>query len=389
MPLRLIWLGVAAMALDIGVSRISYGMLLVPLRADLMLSYTVAGLLSSLNLAAYLAGNLIAPPLGKRWSMPVLACGGHAMVALGALLNGLAQEVFVLAAGRLLMGLGAGVGLVAVFVIAFSRTPTASRGAASAAMWSGIGLALIGTAASFPFTLEAGGAWRWVFIIAAVIGAGVAFGLRPGQTAAAPEANGQSSLAGHQQTRVKSWWQWLPLFGGYGAFGLGYIAYTTFVSVRLANLHLSVAAITASWMVMGLATLAGCGLTAKLLGNVRLKHIAFTLSFVAAAIGCLLVSGEGALLASAAGVFVGLGLASTPAILTAYVRERTSDADYARLFSIGTAFIGTGQLAGPAIAGVLTDRFGSLAVIYLAFAAYALGGLLAALDFALARKHWR
>jgi MFS family permease len=79
-------------------------------------------------------------------------------------------------------------------------------------------------------------------------------------------------------------------------------------------------------------------------------------------------------------LFVGLGLASTPAIVTAFVRERSSDGDYARLFSLATASLGVGQLIGPVIAGAMADAFGPGSVMIFAAGAYATGALLAGFD---------
>ena len=77
---------------------------------------------------------------------------------------------------------------------------------------------------------------------------------------------------------------------------------------------------------------------------------------------------------------VGLGLASTPAIVTAAVRERSTEASYASALSLATACLGVGQLISPALAGAISDIWSTDAVPVLAGAAYAAGVVTAALD---------
>jgi MFS family permease len=79
-------------------------------------------------------------------------------------------------------------------------------------------------------------------------------------------------------------------------------------------------------------------------------------------------------------ILVGLGLAATPALVTAAARSRSSAADYARAFSIATAAMGLGQFAGPILAGGLADLFGAIAAPLFAAAAYALGAVFATID---------
>jgi MFS family permease len=95
------------------------------------------------------------------------------------------------------------------------------------------------------------------------------------------------------------------------------------------------------------------------------------------------MAGAGAALAGAA--LVGLGMAAIPALVTAAARARSSAADYARAFSIATAAMGLGQLAGPVLAGALADAFGSAAAPLFAASAYGLGTVLASVDRRAAR----
>ena len=370
-----------AMGLDIGVARITYGTILPALSRDLGLDYVTGGLLSSVNLAAYLAGTLAAPRLGGRFGMRRLASLGHLGFAAGALLCGAATEIGVLAIGRILMGFGAGVGLLALFVVVFGATAPSRRSAVSALVWSGIGFAIVLGGAAAPWLLLPGGWWRLSLLVPALAAVGVGLAFRrevvPAEAAVpaapAPAADGRSgsSLLRH-----------LPLAGAYLMFGVGYITYSTFAGSRLAASGAPTSAVVLAWIALGTASVAGSALTAAILSASSLRRAALVLALGAGAIGCALVAIGGPVLDVAGPLFVGLGMASTPALVTAYARARSDDASYPRVFAFATVGLGIGQLLGPSVAGLLAAGFGSDATMLFATAAYGAGAALAVLDAA-------
>ena len=383
-PVALVLCGILAMALDIGVARLTYGAVLPSLSVDLGLSFTAAGVLSAVNLAGYLLGTLAAPRLGKACGMPWLAFAGHAVVACGAAVSGFAAEPISLGVGRALMGLGAGVGLVALFVVVFARTPASLRPMVSTMIWSGIGLALVATGVLLPYELGAG-QWRHAFLVAAVLGVAVTIGLRPGAWEATRVLH-QADAAAEAGRGRAGVWRWIPLCSAYFMFGIAYIAYSTFAGARLASSGVSMTVASTSWIVLGLATIAGCILAALLLTSPAIRKSALSGALLSGAVGAWLAGFDGAPHPLLASVFVGLGLASTPAIITAYVRQRTSDSAYARAFSLATASLGIGQFVGPVLGGMLADRFGSGAITSFAAASYALGTVFALADAAFAHE---
>ena len=377
LPHRLIVWAFVAMALDIGVARIAYGTVLPALRRDLDLSFLLGGVLSAANLAAYLAGTLLAPLLARRVSMPALARWGHAVFAAGALATGIAADVHVLALGRGLTGLGAGIGLLALLVVVFERTRPDLRPVVSAAVWSGIGLAIVLSGLAAPILLSDAGNWRWAFLVSACLCLLVVYevGRLPGTTGVVRQPSKEA-----RPLRPRPIPAWIGLFGAYFMFGVGYIAYSTFVGGRLAAAQAPIGTVILSWVSLGLGSIAGSALGAALLWSRRWKPLTLVLAFLSGSTGSLaaLLPGSAGPLAGA--LLVGLGLASTPAIVTAFVRERTGDADYARVFSLATAALGIGQLLGPVIAGAMADHFGPDVVMVFAAGAYGAGALLAAWD---------
>ena len=374
-----------AMAIDIGVARLTYGAVLPGIIPDLHLTYTSAGILGAGNLAAYFVGNLVAPQLGRRFGMPRLAFFGHAVVALGVALSGMAYEPTLLGMGRILMGGGAGVGIVAMIVILFEAAPS-QRHLTSPGIWAGIGLAAIATGLTLQYTLNGSGHWRYAFLGSAAVAVLLTFRFRPGalrkieRNATVAENVREDAL---RRTGVLAW---TPLFAAYFMFGVSYIAYATFVGARLAAEGAPLSLISANWNIIGITVIIGCIGVTFLLSSSVLRRLALALALVSGAAGCAVSSLPGFTAALVAAGLVGLGLSACPAVVTAYVRERTTEASYPYFFSLATTVLGVGQLSGPVIAGALADRVGPGSVPLLAAVSYGLGAGLALLD-ASGRSH--
>jgi MFS family permease len=79
-------------------------------------------------------------------------------------------------------------------------------------------------------------------------------------------------------------------------------------------------------------------------------------------------------------IFVGLGLAATAAVASAFSRERSDRATAARSFAAVTTVFGCGQLVGPLIAGAIADRAGLAAVPVFAGCVFFAGAFAASID---------
>jgi len=368
-------------ALNVGIARFTYGVMLPALQRDLALGYFGGGALNAVHLLGYLAGTLAAPALARRLGLPRLARSAHALVALGALACALAPGsgagAALLALGRLATGLGAGAGIVAIFVLVLAAVPAASRSAASALVWSGMGFAVVLSGVATGPLLESANGWRLAFALSAAIAALLALAFPPRNLAASdemPAAATARGLAGFLGAR------WIFLVATYFMFGAGYIAYATFAGARLAALGASLAAVSAMWIAFGAAMIAGSALSFAALRLGRRGSFALVAALAAGALGALVSwsAAPGAALAGA--LLVGAGVASTPTIVTAYARERAPAAAFPLAFSVATVALGLGQLLGPLAAGLLADRLGVGAVALFAVAVYGLGVLLAILD---------
>jgi predicted MFS family arabinose efflux permease len=368
-------------ALNVGIARFTYGVMLPALQRDLSLAYFGGGALNAAHLLGYLAGTLAAPTLARRLGMPRLSRYAHALVALSALICALAPNSapsgpLLLALGRLGTGLGAGAGIVAILVIVLAAVPAASRSLASALVWSGMGFAVVLSGLAAGPLVEGTNGWRAAFAVSAAIAALLALVFPPRglRTAAAEPAAARSGL--NQFLRAR----WSFLIGAYFMFGAGYIAWSTFAGARLAAIGAPLGAVSAMWIAFGAAMIAGSALSFAVLRIDRRRRFALVAALLAGALGALASWSDAPGAALAGALLVGLGTAATPTIVTTTARERCSAEDYALAFSVATAALGIGQLLGPLAAGALADRLGVAAVALFAVAVYAVGAALSLLD---------
>ena len=124
-PLALIVWGAIGIALNVGLARFTYGVMLPSIRRDLGISYLGSGSLNAVHLAGYLMGTAAAPSLMSRMGSSRLSKWAHLLVATGAVLCAVAPGTIwagsiVLGTGRVFTGLGAGAGIVAILVVVFA-----------------------------------------------------------------------------------------------------------------------------------------------------------------------------------------------------------------------------------------------------------------------------
>lgn len=132
--------------------------LLTDVRADLGLSASVAGLLTTLPVACFGALALVAPHLGRRVPLERVLVACAAVTAAGAALRGF-ESAAALFAGSLLAGAGVGIGQAALPVLirdAFPRAAGLLMGAYAMSLPLG---ATLGSAAAVPLARAFGGSW--------------------------------------------------------------------------------------------------------------------------------------------------------------------------------------------------------------------------------------
>jgi predicted MFS family arabinose efflux permease len=383
----MIFWAMLAIAVDIGLARMGYGLVLPGIRTDIPAPYSAFGAIATLHFAGYLGGSFATPFIMRRDpDARRTAALSHAAIGIFLVLSAFSTTLLVLGLTRVLIGVACGIGVLSVTTGAFERVQVSERGRMSGRMWSGIALGLILSAAASPWLLSGVGRWREGTIAAGLIGVVAAIGLAAtfGRAIVTTTGTLAASETHFRFADLLAPRRYLLLVAGYFGFGVAYTAYSTFVVAALRVLHLTPAQIALVWMALGVTALVGGLSVGRLLGG-RARPLAFALVLGVAALGCLvsLAPGVGAAIGGALGV--GFGLAATPAIVSALARARSSATTSARAFAAVTVIFGVGQIVGPFAAGIVADRAGPQAAPLLAAAVYALATLAALADGVAAR----
>lgn len=134
--------------------------------AGLGLAELQAGIIASAAMAGMLAGGLGSTRLTRRHRPSTLLRGASAAMGAGLLTSAVASGPWMLGAGRLLTGLGAGVAVPAAITLTAAVAPRRRRTAVHTVMFSGLQLGSAFGAVIGPGVLDAAG-WRPMFGIGA------------------------------------------------------------------------------------------------------------------------------------------------------------------------------------------------------------------------------
>lgn len=381
--------GTMAVFSALGLARFGYSVLLPSMQAGLGLDNAQAGILASVNLIGYLvmalAGGALASHLGAR----SIVSAGLAVTAIGMIMTGMATGFVSAALWRAVTGLGSGAANIAVMGMWASWFPASRRGLAAGIAVSGSAFALIGTGSLIPPLLARSGANGWQFCWQIFGGLSLLIALicwliirndraaplidlaSPYGGAATPPADRRHG-SWHDVFRSRTAWH-LGLV--YVAFGFSYIIFMTFfVKHLLASGGYSKAAAGNLFMLMGWANLLVSFLWGSLsdrIGRANTLVIIYLIHTIAFAMFGLATT---PLFFTLAALMFGISAFSVPAIMAATCGDLFGRKMAAAALGFVTLLFGMGQVAGPALAGMIADSSGSFKYAYLLASGVALAG---------------
>lgn len=356
--------GALAVMAAIGFGRFSYTLLLPPMREGLRLSYTAAGLLASANLAGYLAGSLAAGRLARRFGGGAATRGALCLLALSLAWTGAAAGAWDAGAARALAGAAGAVVYVQALGLVPAWFPEGARGLASGAMHAGIGAGLVLTGLGLPLLIGIAPATGWragwaalALVAAAVLPLGWRFlkapPALPGTDGGHPPGAGREGRASDGSDLPS-----LATYGGlYALFGISYVIYVTFFAETLRARGLTPSQTGLAWAALGALSLGSgplCGSLSDRLGRLQGLAVVFGLQGVAYV---ALLHGTGAGLIFSVALF-GITAWGIPAVMAATMGQVVRPEDTTVALARVTVWMGTGQAAGPVLAGALTDATG-------------------------------
>ncbi len=360
-----------------GLGRFAYGLLLPSMSEALHWSFATAGLLNTANAAGYLLGALVAAPAGRRWGIKRLMLGGLIATVVFLAASALTANVALLFVLRLLTGIAGAVAFVLGGVLATHLGHGRASGRSAVLLgiyFAGGGLGTMLSGLVLPPAVAAGG-WRWGWIVLGVLAAASAALVIPASartTAPAPTTDG----GGFNARPIA------PAMVAYGLFGVGYIAYMTFIAAFLESGGAGAAEISAFWALLGAAAIGGGFLWGPMLGKLRGGRGLAVLLVVVTVGAVLPLLSTGAVAEFGSALLFGCSFLSVVTAVTTVARNALPPDRWAAAIGSLTTVFAVGQCAGPVLAGWLSDTGGGIGAGMLLSAAI----LLAAAAVALAQR---
>ncbi len=388
----LTWWAACAFAAILGFSRLSYGLLMPALHAILGVSYSILGLVQTLNYGGYLLGTLLLPLLLLRVRNRI-GLNLVALVAMGICMaaSALSWTLWQLAVFRFLIGVFSALATVLTMALTLERIEPSQRGQASAIAWIGGMLGIVFSGLIVPPLILAGTSvgWRLTWIVMGMVGgvSAVGFSLVCSRipSSAKMAAPVQERIGSERRTRNQpsSLLQvFLPrhllfLTLTYTIFGASYIIYMTFFIPLLVQQGVSAFNTGFVWAAIGAAAALSGWFWGKVLDRWPSGYtLAGTLALgMLGALSVLIPSLAGEALGAA---LFGLAATISPALMvTTLLKRAVADGDYTVVYSVLTALFAAGQIAGPLGASFVVARFGLTAGIATSAVLFALAVLCA------------
>ncbi len=383
LPVHYGWVVVAAGLLTVfaclGLGRFALGMLLPSMGLGLDLSYADMGLIGTANFVGYLLAVLACAGLVRRFGARVVIGAALCTVGLSLLLVSRSDGFVVVLLLYTLTGFGSGAANVPIMGLVSHWFARRWRGRAAGFIVVGSGFAIMASGLLIPAVNATWGAegWRygWLFIGLAVTGIAVlcavllrndprdvgltVYGEQAPSSATAVPALPEPDAAARRAILAR-----LGLI--YFLFGFTYVIYVTFIVTTLVQERgFSEAVAGRFWFWVGFLSLFS-GPVFGYLSDHAGRRVGMAAVFAMHA-GAYLCAGlplpEPFIYVSIA--LFGLAAWSIPGIMAAAVGDSMGPQHAVAGFGTITFIFGMGQIAGPALAGVLAEAGGGFASSYL------------------------
>jgi predicted MFS family arabinose efflux permease len=355
--------GLASMTAAIGIGRFVYTPILPAMLGALGWSKSDAGLVASANLLGYFIGALLAgrPFVIARprpWLLAALTISAVSTAAMA-----LPSDMVSFVSLRLIGGVASAFAIVCTSTLVLERLSASGRGSLSAIQFAGVGFGVMISAIAVSVMLAAGASWRTLWVgtgSLAILAAIAAAPLIPaGEDHRAPMKADVTDAPPSGMT---------AMIVAYGLFGFGYIITATFL-VAIVRLTAEVRVLEPwVWTLFGLAAIPSVTVwnwLGKRIGILNAFAAACAVEAVGVAISVEWVTIPGICLSALllGGTFMGI-------TVLGFMAGRMLSAGHPhQAFARMTASFSLGQMAGPVVAGFLSERLGDFRVASLIAAA--------------------
>jgi len=375
-PVRLILILSLAPTIGVGIGRFAYALVLPDMRDSLHWSYSAAGFMNTINAVGYLAGALVASRVIKRFGLAESVVWSTLACVVSLALCAITGNFVVLNLARLLVGFAAAIGFVGggalTANIAQSRPERANF--LLSLFYAGPGIGIVASGMIAPYVLQAFGAGSWWIVWwALTLLSVVLFVPLPFAQLGGNAKIDHAARLGFDVRPV------LIYLAAYFLFGMGYIAYMTFMIAYVRDGGGGAAAQSLFWSLIGMSGFATPWVWRRVLALDR-GGLATTIILGMNALGAALpILGHSPLLLAISALVFGVAFFAVVVSTTAFVRFNYPVEDWPGGIAAMTIAFGIGQTLGPIAVGAITDALGSLSYALDASAALlVLGAVLSA-----------
>jgi len=372
------WTGALVVLLAHGFGRMSYSVILPPMKEGLSLTYTQVGLIGTGNFIGYLCLAVIGGFLAARFGARTIIFISLIIMGVCLFLTGISESFGFAFAMRLITGMGNGGSYIPVMALPAAWFVIRKRGLGTgiATVGTGIGLSLSGIILPYFIVNYGREGWRYAWYamgILVFLGAFIVYALERNTPAEKGlsmygSTGDDNSIQRNKQgvsfvaawgdvIREKEIWK---LGGVYLMYGFSYIIYLTFFIAYLTReLGLSPKNAGGIFAVLGLCSISS-GVLWGSISDLVGRRFGSMYAYIVLALSYLIF----AYWTDLPGLYIsciiyGFTISSIPVILAA----AAGDAVGPRLAPAGlgciTLFFGIGQAFGPAVAGYIKDVTGS------------------------------
>ena len=377
------WYVVAAGTLcifaSLGFGRFALGMLLPAMAESLNLTYSQMGLISTSNFIGYLVAVLFCSYISEKIGSRFLIFFALLLVAVSMLLISRANSFTTVAIIYTLTGVGSGASNVPMMALVASWFSTRQRGKAAGFVVIGSGFAILLSGKLIPYLnqLSVADGWRTSWLVLGIIVLFISIICfvvirdTPAELGLEPFHSNKKSKMGTtpkfaEESFSASRKDIYHLGAIYFLFGYTYVIYATFIVTTLVQERGFSEAVAGNfWSWVGFLSLFSgpvFGTLSDKLGRKTGLILVFTIQMFAYLLVALSLPVK--FLYLSIGCY-GIVAWSIPSIMTALVGDYVGPKKTARVFGFITFIFALGQIAGPAIAGFLAEKYGSFSSSFL------------------------
>ena len=346
-----------APTIGIGICRFAYALVLPDMRDSLGWSYSVAGIMNTINAAGYLTGALGANVAIRRFGMFQTVRVSTIVSVLTLVMSALTGDLVMFGCARLVSGVTGAFAMVAGSAIATSIAQAQRQHQAFYLslfyLGPAIGILISGFVAPFLLEWHGAGSWWITWGVLAAISASLTVLLLTARVDESP------APAGAVKAHIRATPVLFYLLG-YFLFGTGYIAYMTFMIAYVRNVGGGALAQSAFWTCIGVGALAHPWTWSGLLTKSRGGGGTALLTGISAIGAALPLLGTSPILFGVSALIFGNAFFAVVSSTTAFIRVNYPREAWAKAIAMMTVAFGVGQMVGPIAIGIITDKMGSL-----------------------------